>query len=125
MCKKGEGRCVTGIYDKRVYFFKILKLLRRDLSLDNLQSLTRDLTKTLQSFFDAIHHCYEDPRSVSLCRHAQFHQSFLKNLEAMEVEMVDANDDTEGFRFFVYKSLVNYLLHANLVREEAGLHKLS
>lgn len=117
----GEGRCVTGIYDRRLYFFKMLKLLRRDLTLCNLISLTRDLAKTIHSFFHSMPHCYEENHKVQRCKHAQFHLEFLENLELLEKEMEVGCDDTEGFRFFVYKSLVNYLLQANVVREEIGL----
>ena len=124
MCKEGKGKCVSGIYDKRVYFFKVLKMLRRDLALENLQALTNDLTVTLKSYFDSINHCYTETNKIFRCEHARFHMNFIDNLKALEHEMVVTCDDTEGFRFFVYKSLVNYLLHANLIREELKLQAL-
>lgn len=117
----GEGRCVSAIYDRRLYFFKMLKLLRRDLTLSNLTALTADLTETIRSFFHTIPHCFDACHKVQCCRHARFHLDFIRNLELLEKEMQIACDDTEGFRFFVYKSLVNYLLHANLIREEVGV----
>ncbi len=105
MCKKSNGNCISGIYSKRVYFFKILKILRRDLAQDNLQALTSDITLTLKSFFNSVHHCYEDESRVARCQHARFHMNFINNLKTLEQEMVVTCEDTEGFRFFVYKSL--------------------
>lgn len=121
MSVSGSRNCVVGIYEKRVYFFKILKILRRDLSLDNLRSLTQDLSLTIQSFFDSVTHCHCESSSVRHCIHAKVHLQFLQNLRDIENEMAIECNDTEGFRFFVYKTLVNYLLHANELREEAVL----
>lgn len=117
----GEGRCVSGVYDRRLYFFKMLKLLRRDLTLTNLVSLTQDLTDTIRSFFHSTSHCFEDTQKIDCCAHAQFHLGFIRELEMLVEEMEVECDDTEGFRFFVYKSLVRYLLEANITREEIRL----
>lgn len=121
MYRKGKGKCVETVYEKKDYFFKIIKDLRKDHSFDGLTLLIRDLSETVTYFFESTSHCFASKEHIIKCYYAKYHLDFIDTLKTISFEMSLAKDEVECFRFFIYKSLINYLMNANLIKEEIEL----